>query len=89
MGQHPYRGANSSSPIPDIPHNLKSTKTHDHMLNSLPLLLLLNQINEDYALPSCLFKVHFSITLYVLQYKWHHINHKVTPLESTVLCDVL
>jgi len=79
MGRHPYRGANSSSDSQDIPHNLQSTNIHDHMLNSLPLLHSLSQINQDHALPSCLFKVCCNITLYVLQYKWHHINHKVTP----------
>jgi hypothetical protein len=80
MGQHSYRGANSSSAIQDIPHNVQSTKIDDHVLNSLPLLLLLSQFNQGHALPSCLFKVHFNITLYVLQYIWHRINHKVNTV---------
>jgi len=54
MSQHPYREANSSSDSQDIPHNLQSTKIHDHMLNSLPLLHSISQINQDHALPSCL-----------------------------------
>jgi len=50
------------------------------MLNRLPILLLLSQINQDHTLPSCLFKVYFKITLYILQYRWHCTNHKVTPM---------
>jgi len=80
MCQHTYRGDNISSAIQDIPHNLQSTKIHDHMLSSLPLLLLLSEINQEHTLPSCLFKVLCNITLYVLEYKWHCINHKVTPM---------
>jgi len=80
MAQHPYRGVNDSLDSQDIPHNLQSTKIHDHMLKSLPILLLLSQINQDHDLPSCVFKVHCNITLYILQYKWHCTNHKVTPM---------
>jgi len=89
MCQHPYSRANSSSASQDIPHNLQSTKIHNYLLHSLPLLLLLSQINQDHTLSSHLFKVLFKIALYVLQYKWHHINHKVTPVKATVLCFVL
>ena len=57
------------------------------MLNSLPLLLLLTQINQDDALPSCLFKAHLKITLYALQYKWHCVNHKA--LQCNLLSCVM
>jgi len=77
MGQHPYRGANISSASHEIPQNLQSTKIHKHILNSLTLLLMLSQINQEHDLPFCLFKVHCNITLYALQYIWHCINHKV------------
>jgi len=80
MGQHPYRGANSSSDSQDIPRDLQSTKIHDHMPNILLLLHSLNQINQDHTLPSCLFEVHCIITVYVLQDIWHCIKYKVTPM---------
>jgi len=68
MGQHTYRGANSSSASQEIPHKLQSTKIHNHILNSLTLLLMLNHINQEHTLQSCLFEVHCNITFYVLQY---------------------
>jgi hypothetical protein len=63
VAQRPSWEVNSSVPIQEIPSILQNPKIHHHVHNNPSLVPTLSQINSIHTLPSCVFKVQFSINL--------------------------
>ena len=63
--QGPALEANSSSARHEISSILWNPKVPYRVCNSLPLFPLLGRINPAHDLPSCFFKVHFSISSHI------------------------
>jgi len=63
--QSPSWEANSRSGSQEIPHHFWIQMVHYNVHKNPPLVHILIQMNPDYALTIYLFKIHFTIIVYL------------------------